>query len=160
EHHGPAALGVEHVLQRRQELDAHVEGLLRARLVLGVERERLAWVDVFQAEAVVRHAEGLGQLAGRLGQVLHGSLVHAFTPSVRPSPRPLSRARLDGVLPRERDRWLTEARGVTGLDANAVRAALFRPRRSLTTRGFDAIIVEPVKSRRLEWRDLHGRGRP
>ena len=50
--HRPAVLRVEHVLQLGERLDALLQRLLGARLVLGAEVERVAGVDVLEAEAL------------------------------------------------------------------------------------------------------------
>src|SRR5262249_28159129 len=82
EQHGPAVLRVEHVLELSQRLDAQREHLLRARLVLGPEVERVSGVEVLQAESVpVRDPERLRERAGPLDQFLD---LHGSTPDSHP----------------------------------------------------------------------------
>ena len=49
----PAVLGIEHLLELGEELDAAGQGGLGLRLVFGGQIESVAGVDVAQAEAVV-----------------------------------------------------------------------------------------------------------
>src|SRR5262245_45090585 len=80
EQHRPAVLGVEHVLQLGERLDARGERFLGARLVLGAESQRLAGIDAVEAEpGAIGDAEGLGERSRALDDLLD---LHA-SPSLR-----------------------------------------------------------------------------
>ena len=79
EQHRPAVLRIKHILKLGQEVNAHSERFLGARLVLGRKLQRVVGLDVLQAKTVVGYAERLGQLARPLDQVFHFFVVHGFT---------------------------------------------------------------------------------
>src|SRR4029434_909734 len=79
EQHRPTVLRIKHVLKLGQEIDAHSERFLGARLVLGRTLQRVVGVDVLEAKTVVGYAERLGKLARLLDQVFHFFVVHLFT---------------------------------------------------------------------------------
>jgi hypothetical protein len=84
---GPAVLGVETILQLGQRLDPDRERLLRARLVLRAEVERVTRVHVLQAERLaVGDAEGLRELLRPLDDLLEvHSLLLCKTVGIAPA---------------------------------------------------------------------------
>jgi hypothetical protein len=68
----PPVLGVEHVLELREPLDAHLQGLLRLGLVLGFEPRRVGGVDVVETKALaVLDPVPLRELPGALLELVH-----------------------------------------------------------------------------------------
>jgi hypothetical protein len=69
--HGPPIPGVESVLELDQRFDAEGQRLLRPRLVLRFEVQRVSGVEVLDLESVViGDAKRLGERAGQLGKSL------------------------------------------------------------------------------------------
>ena len=79
--HGPIILGIKHVLKLGQHFDPHRQRFLRLRLILGREIKRVAGIDILQPKAIIRHAEGLGELVRPLDEFFHVFIVHLFTSS-------------------------------------------------------------------------------
>src|SRR5215813_712387 len=74
----PAVLRVKHVLKLGKQRDSHSKRFLSAWFVLGCEIQSVSGVDVFQAEAIVGHAERLSEFARLFCEISDLSAVHLF----------------------------------------------------------------------------------
>ena len=61
--HGPAVLGIEHVLQLGENFDAHGSASLARGLSSDCEVPGVAGIEVLQTKALVRDTERLGEFA-------------------------------------------------------------------------------------------------